>query len=100
MHPVASIRNLFLNGVDEAAAALIIDRLRASDADMAAVNLRVLGGAIGRVPAADTAFAHRNRRIMANVAALGFEPGRIRCSRRLGIRLRGRASGTATARPT
>jgi hypothetical protein len=41
---------------------------------MAAVNLRALGGAIGRVPAADTAFAHRNRRIMANVAALGFSP--------------------------
>ena len=46
MHPVASIRNLFLNGVDEAAAALIIDRLRASDADMAAVNLRAPGGAM------------------------------------------------------
>jgi FAD/FMN-containing dehydrogenase len=74
MHPIASIRNLFLNGVDEAAAALIIDRLRTADADMAAVNLRALGGAIGRVPAADTAFAHRNRRIMANVAALGFSP--------------------------
>ena len=41
---------------------------------MAAVNLRVLGGAIGRIPAADTAFAHRNGRIMANVAALGFSP--------------------------
>jgi FAD/FMN-containing dehydrogenase len=74
MHPYASIRNLFLNSVDEAAAGLIIDRLRTSDADMAAVNLRVLGGAIGRVAAADTAFAHRNRRIMVNVAALGFSP--------------------------
>ena len=72
MHPVAASRTMFLDAVDEDSAALIIDRLRASDAAMAAVNLRVLGGAIGRVAAADTAYAHRDRRIMANVAALAF----------------------------
>ncbi|HEY9477467.1 MAG TPA: FAD-binding oxidoreductase [Microbacteriaceae bacterium] len=74
MHPVAASRTLYLEDVDEESAALIIDRLRASDAAMAAVNLRVLGGAIGRVAAADTAYAHRDRRIMANVAALAFTP--------------------------
>ena len=51
---------------------LIIDRLQASDAAIASVNLRALGGAIGRVDAADTAFAHRDRRVMVNVAALDF----------------------------
>jgi FAD/FMN-containing dehydrogenase len=33
-------------------------------------QLRVLGGAVARVPDSATAFAHRGRRIMANVAAM------------------------------
>ena len=36
---------------------------------MRAVQLRVLGGAVARVPADATAFAHRASRIMVNVAA-------------------------------
>jgi hypothetical protein len=36
---------------------------------MRAAQLRVLGGAMARVPVEATAFAHRGRRIMANVAA-------------------------------
>ena len=36
---------------------------------MRAAQLRVLGGAMARVPADATAFAHRARRIMVNVAA-------------------------------
>jgi FAD/FMN-containing dehydrogenase len=72
MHPVAALRTMFLDGVDESTAELILDRLGASTADMTAVNLRVLGGAVARVPADATAFAHRDRRIMVNVAALSF----------------------------
>jgi FAD/FMN-containing dehydrogenase len=41
---------------------------------MAATQLRVLGGAVARVPAQATAFAHRERRIMINVAALYERP--------------------------
>jgi FAD/FMN-containing dehydrogenase len=37
---------------------------------MAVTQLRVLGGAMARVPADATAFAHRQGRIMANVAAI------------------------------
>jgi FAD/FMN-containing dehydrogenase len=44
---------------------------------MAVTQLRVLGGAVARVPAEATAFAHRGRRIMANVAALVANPGDI-----------------------
>jgi hypothetical protein len=41
------------------------------------VQLRVLGGAMARVPADATAFAHRGSRIMANVAAIyGVPEGR------------------------
>ncbi|GAB3037748.1 FAD-binding oxidoreductase [Parafrigoribacterium mesophilum] len=74
MHPVAATCTMFLDHVDEDAAAVIIDQLTASDAAMAAVNLRALGGAIGRVATDETAFAHRDRRILANVAALTFGP--------------------------
>jgi FAD/FMN-containing dehydrogenase len=41
---------------------------------MAVTQLRVLGGAMGRVPADATAFAHRGSKIMANLAALYNNP--------------------------
>lgn len=41
---------------------------------MAVTQLRVLGGAMARVPVEATAFAHRRSRIMANVAALYAQP--------------------------
>ena len=43
--------------------------LTASDAAVRVAQLRVLGGAMARVPADATAFAHRRSRIMVNVAA-------------------------------
>ena len=58
--PKAVNRTFFLDRVDlETAAALIVDRLTASDAAMRVAQLRVLGGAMARVPADATAFAHR-----------------------------------------
>jgi hypothetical protein len=41
---------------------------------MRVAQLRVLGGAMARVPADSTAFAHRRSRIMVNVAALYERP--------------------------
>jgi FAD/FMN-containing dehydrogenase len=68
--PLATARNLFVDGVDRGVAAEILGRLAASTAAMPVAQLRVLGGAMARVPAEATAFAHRARRIMVNVAAV------------------------------
>ena len=48
---------------------MILERIQGSTASRAIVQLRVLGGAMARVPADATAFAHRGRRILANVVA-------------------------------
>jgi FAD/FMN-containing dehydrogenase len=73
-HPVAASRTFFIDKVDQHSIDVIFDQLPRSDANMAVVQLRVLGGAMARVPAEATAFAHRNRRIMVNVAALYSNP--------------------------
>lgn len=73
-HPVAAARTMFMDAVDQSTAELIVDRLRTSSAQMAVAQIRVLGGAMARVPAEATAFAHRGRRIMVNVAALYGRP--------------------------
>jgi Berberine and berberine like len=68
--PIATMRNMFLDALDREAAETILDGLEAATAPMAVTQLRVLGGAVARVPADATAFAHRDRRIMANVNAM------------------------------
>ncbi len=68
-HPTAVAKNLFIDGVDLETAKTIVDELEASDATMRVVQLRVLGGAMARVPVDATAFAHRASPIMVAVAA-------------------------------
>jgi FAD/FMN-containing dehydrogenase len=68
-HPTTIGRVMFLDSVEPDAAEMIVERLESSDATMRVTQLRVLGGAIARVPDEATAFAHRGSRIMANVAA-------------------------------
>jgi FAD/FMN-containing dehydrogenase len=65
-----SARSMFLDRVDRAAAEAVVEHLQASTAPMAVAQLRVLGGAMARVPAEATAFAHRDRRFMAAVGAV------------------------------
>ena len=52
----------------------ITNHLQSAAAQMAVAQLRVLGGAIARVPIEATAFAHRERRIFANAAAGYMRP--------------------------
>jgi FAD/FMN-containing dehydrogenase len=70
-----AVRTVFLDGVDQAAAAGILNRLEASTAMMSTVQLRALGGAMARVPSEATAFAHRDRRILAMTGAMYVDPG-------------------------
>ena len=73
-HPVGSARTMFLETIDLPVAETIVDHLRVSRAQMAVAQIRVLGGAMARVPEEATAFAHRSSRIMVNVAALYERP--------------------------
>jgi FAD/FMN-containing dehydrogenase len=68
-HPTAVSHTMFLDRLDTQTAATILEQLQASDAVMRATQLRVLGGAIARVPDDATAYAHRQRAIMVNLAA-------------------------------
>ena len=73
-HPVAAARSMFVDSVDRSTAETILDHLKASTGSMAVAQLRVLGGAMARIPVEATAFAHRTARIMVNVAALYEKP--------------------------
>ena len=68
--PLAVARTLFVDAIGRSVAETILDRLQTSTALMPVAQLRVLGGAMARVPADATAFAHRTSRIMVNVAAI------------------------------
>jgi FAD/FMN-containing dehydrogenase len=65
-----SARSLFCDTVDATAAKAVIEHLQASTAPMAVAQLRVLGGAMARVPVEATAFAHRHRPMMAEVGCV------------------------------
>jgi hypothetical protein len=73
-HPVAFGRTMFVDRIEHPEAAVILERLAASDASLRVAQLRVLGGAMARVPAEATAFAHRSSRILINVAAFIDSP--------------------------
>jgi FAD/FMN-containing dehydrogenase len=67
--PTAVARTMFVNSIDLQAARTIHDYLSKSDAPMRVAQLRALGGAMARVPADATAFAHRSKPMLVNVAA-------------------------------
>jgi hypothetical protein len=77
-HPIAMGHTMFVDRVDRPAAETIIQHLERGTAKMRVAQLRVLGGAISRVPADATAFAHRQSRVMVNIAALGETTEEVR----------------------
>jgi FAD/FMN-containing dehydrogenase len=80
-HPKAVATTMFIDRVDGPTAETIMDRLEAiPEAPMRVAQLRVLGGAINRVPVDATAYAHRTSRILVNLAAF-FETDEERVAR-------------------
>ena len=91
-HPTAAARTLFIDRVDrEVADDHRVPARGRRRRSFCAVQLRVLGGAMARVPADATAFAHRASRIMVNVAAFFEGPDDQVVQRGLGERGRRRA---------
>lgn len=73
--PCVAMRPLFLDSFDRDDAALILEGLTSAEGTfMTAAQLRVLGGAMGRVPVEATAFAHRNAGILLQLVALYGDP--------------------------
>ncbi len=77
-HPLSAVRTMFVDRVDRGVAKTISDRteehMRTAGPQMAGAQLRVLGGAMARVPADATAFAHRSSRIMVNLFSIYGSP--------------------------
>jgi len=67
--PAAVSRTMFVDAIDNGVAETILAFLDNSDASMRVAQLRVLGGAMARVPVDATAFAHRTSPIMVSLAA-------------------------------
>lgn len=68
-HPAAAGRTMFVDSIDSARAAAVFEYLSKSDATIRAAQIRVLGGAAARIPSDATAYAHRSKPILMNVAA-------------------------------
>ncbi len=67
-------RTMFVDELDEHAESTMFDRVHVRPSPMSAAQIRVLGGAMARVSADATAFAHRERRLMVTFAAGYQEP--------------------------
>jgi FAD/FMN-containing dehydrogenase len=72
---LASGANFFTDSLEPATVEAIFEELPKSTAMMKAIQMRVLGGALGRVPNDATAFGHRDRGLFINVAAMYADPG-------------------------
>ena len=66
--------NFLADSLSSGAAEAILEQLPQSTAPMKAVQLRVLGGAMGRTPNDATAFAHRDRPMFANAVSMYVDP--------------------------
>ncbi len=69
LSPKVVSHTMFLDRMDHDTAKTIVEHLQESNAPMRAVQLRALGGAMARVADDDTAFAHRQSRILANLGS-------------------------------
>jgi FAD/FMN-containing dehydrogenase len=70
-HPAFSVgTNLLVDELSAGAAKTILAHLETATAAIAAVQVRVLGGAMARVASGATAFGHRRAELMVNIEAI------------------------------
>jgi FAD/FMN-containing dehydrogenase len=74
---LAAGTNILVDLLPSGAAEAILDSLETTIAPMAAVQLRVLGGAMARVADQATAFGNRGATMMVNVAAMYERPEEV-----------------------
>jgi len=65
-----SVRTMFKDDLDVDEAGEILQRLERCDAPMRVAQIRVLGGAVGRVSSSATAFAHRSAAMIVGFMAM------------------------------
>ena len=69
-HPIGTGRNMLVDAIDKRSAESMIEYLSSSPATFSVAQLRVLRGAVARVPDDATAYAHRRRFAMINIGNL------------------------------
>jgi FAD/FMN-containing dehydrogenase len=72
--PFSTGTNMLVDALAPRAAEAILEHLEAATAAMAGIQLRVLGGAVARVPDDATAFGNRGAKLMVNIAAMSERP--------------------------
>jgi FAD/FMN-containing dehydrogenase len=70
----AAHRSVFLDALDDAAVDTILDHMAAPSSPVAMTQIRILGGAMARVPAGATAFAHRAAPVMVVIVTPFEDP--------------------------
>jgi FAD/FMN-containing dehydrogenase len=68
--PVMITRTMFVESIDAKTAGTVHEYLLGSYPALHVAQLRILGGAMSRVPADATAFAHRSKPILVNVSTI------------------------------
>lgn len=74
MKSAVSIRSRFSDSFGLAEAKAMLDAMAVCDAPMKMAQIRVMGGAFGRVPAEATAFAHRDAKVLVAFLAMYGDP--------------------------
>lgn len=81
-HPHFShIRSMFSHGITDAALGRVLELMKRATSPMSMAQLRPLGGAFGRVPAEETAFAHRDKNFFFAALGLWMDPEDDRVNR-------------------
>ncbi|GMU41170.1 MAG: oxidoreductase [Chloroflexota bacterium] len=70
----ASIRSMFADDLSDAQLDALVTAMRSSSSPLNEIQLRGLGGAMARVPADATAFAHRDVDLMVSIISIWLDP--------------------------